>query len=811
MPDAEKLPPQALKRSIDLSAVNLEHIALPQQATILGHRRAQDALAFGVAMQPPGYNIYVMGDPGTGRLSMIRNHLESLAGQQQTPPSYAYVENFSNPKEPRVIELPAGCGQQFCQDIEHLLDNLLATFPAAFENPAYQQKKLSLERDFNQRYNRAIDRVEEKAVAKNIALFRESDSITFTPLQNEKTLDEDQFARLPQADRDQFHKDVTILEDCLAEALLELPQWRREMAENIKKLDADTINKAIEPLFKKLQDNYLNVDDALFYLDEMKKDLASNTIADLLMPDTQVPNSQDSRSRRTLLIEQYRPNFLIDHDRNSGAPILYETHPVYQNLFGCIEYLSEQGTWVTSYRRICAGALHRANGGYLILDAEKLLSCPFVWEGLKRALQAARIEIDSPFTESAVNSIRLKPAIIPLNIKIILLGSRDIYYLLQDLDSEFNEMFRVLADFDNYIPFDQESVQQFVERVTRHARDSTAKPLTGRAIERLLEHSCRLAEHQQHLSAHINDSLEIIGEAEFLRSRSDAQVIDKTHIEQAISARENRSGRIAQTLLDEMLDGTVLIDSDGLAVGKVNGLTVLEIGNSRFGMPTRITATVHPGSRGIIDIERESELGQSIHSKGVLILSGYLGHRYAQQFPLAISASIAIEQSYGYIDGDSAAMAELCALISALTQIPVKQNYALTGSVNQYGEVQAVGGVNEKIEGFFKLCKARQLRGDQGVIIPAANRRNLMLQQEVVDAVQQGLFAIYAVSHVDQTLQLLTGIASGEMDEQGNYPQDTLNFKVIRRLKEISDLSNERDDEDEEEAPHPDHRTTQKQ
>ncbi len=365
------------------------------------------------------------------------------------------------------------------------------------------------------------------------------------------------------------------------------------------------------------------------------------------------------------------------------------------------------------------------------------------------------------------------------------------------MDDEFNEMFRILADFDNYIPRNQESIQGFALLMLTHAKDSGSKPLTRAAIKSLIEHSCRLSENQHHFSAHIKDSLDIIAEANLFCKQALQSEIDKVHIEQALSAREHRNGRLSQAILEEMLDGTILIDTKGEAIGKINGLTVLEIGGSSFGAPARITTTVYPGSRGIVDIEREAELGQAIHSKGVMILTGYLGHSYAQQFPLAISASIAIEQSYGYIDGDSASLAELCCLISALTRTPIIQAFAVTGSVNQYGEVQAVGGINEKIEGYFRLCKARGLTGEHAAIIPSANKRNLMLKQEVIDAVAEGLFAVYAVGSVNETLELLTGQYAGEADEDGMYPENSINYKAISRLKEISDMTT---DDDKEEA-----------
>lgn len=788
-----KLPVESLKLNIDLTG--FEFPPAPRlQNTLLGQDRARSALEFGIAMPNAGYNVFVMGESGLGRVSMITNHLNALAQTVAAPSSYAYVDNFENPREPIAIELPAEYGQAFTKAIEKMCDNLLATFPAVFESPAYQQKKSALERQLSQAYNNAIDLVDKQAQSINIALFRDNDTITFAPIRDNKTLNEDQFTQLPQSEREQFHQQLEQLEDYLSEVLLELPQWRRTLVEKTKQLDSDTIHAAIEPLFAELNKTYQNIDDVITYLGEIRKNL-DNTVIDFLTPARLEP--RDTSTKRGLLNDLYMPNILVDNKQENGAPIVFEPHPTYQNLFGRIEYVSDQGTLVTSYRKICAGSLHKANGGYLILDAEKLLTYPFVWEGLKRALQSGYIEIESPYSELGVNTITLKPEVIPLSVKVILTGSRDTYYLLEELDNEFNEMFRILADFDNTIPRTQESTQGFIAVMIQHAADSGAKPLTQAAITGLIEHSCRLSENQQQFSARINDSLEIIAEANLFCQQAKDDEIDRKHIDLALNAREYRNGRLSQVILDEMLDGTVLIDTEGAAIGKINGLTVLEIGGSSFGAPARITTTVYPGSRGIIDVEREAELGQSIHSKGVLILTGYLGHFYAQQFPLAISASIAIEQSYSYIDGDSASLAELCCLISALTRTPIKQGFAVTGSINQYGEVQAIGGVNEKIEGFFRLCKARGLNGEHAVIIPAANKRNLMLKQEVIDAVAEGLFAVYAVSTVNETLELLTGQTVGKLDEAGFYPEESINFKAISRLKEISELE---DDEDKEES-----------
>lgn len=796
MTDSLKLSLSSLKAKIDLSEIDFTQ-PLDPQTTILGQERAQSALEFGIAMPNSGYNIFVMGETGSGRLSMVMQYLQALAPNYAAPSSYAYVDNFENSREPIAIQLPAEHGQNFCKDIEKLIADVLATFPAAFENPSYQQKKTTIERQFVHTYRDATEYVDAQAREINIGLFSENDTFNFLPLYENKPMRDEDLSALSTEERELYKQRIEELEDCLSEALLELPQWRRELAASMTKLNNDTIDAAIEPLFEPLNSRYAEVEDVVTYLAEIKKNLR-HTINDFLMPVSSNEPIERDHTLKKLILEQYAPNILIDYKQDSGAPVIYETHPTYQNLFGRVEYSNDQGTLMPHYRRICAGALHKANGGYLILDAEKVLHYPFVWDGLKRALKSGYIEIESPFTEQSVNTITLKPEVIPLNIKIILIGNADIYYLLEAMDDEFNESFRVLADFDYRIPRTPSTMKHFAQLMIKQAQDAKTPPLTQAAIESLIEHSCRLAESQQYFSACINDALEIIGESAHFAKKAKAEKLDYIHIEQALNAREYRNGRMSQTILEEMLDGTILIDTDGAAIGKINGLTVLDMGGSSFGMPARITTTVHPGSRGVVDIEREVELGQALHSKGVMILTGYLGHCYAQQFPLAISASIAMEQSYGHIDGDSASLAELCSLISALTRTKIKQNFAVTGSINQYGEVQAIGGANEKIEGFFRLCQARGLNGLHGVIIPAANKRNLMLKQDVLDAVEQGLFSIYAVNTVDEALELLTGEVVGILDAEGNVIENSVNYKAICRLKEISELGD--DDEKEGEA-----------
>ena len=759
-------------------------------AGILAQERAVDAIRFGVNMHRSGYNIYVMGESGTGRTSYVRHYLTGQAAGMKTSEDWAYVNNFENHREPAALRLPAGTGAQLTRDFTHFVEDLLNTFPAAFESPSYQQKKNAIERRFNRNYDKAIERVEQEGLRRNICLFREQGSLTFAPMNDGKPMDETEFAQLPDRKRNKFNKDISQLETLLNEELSELPQWKRTSSEELRLLNQQAIDKALDPLLKVLQKTYGRFDGVSDYLEAMKVDL-HKTVMEHLTDDRGVELKEDA-SKNALLRDMYVPNVIVNHKKEDSAPVIFETHPNYRNLFGRIEYTTDMGSLVTSYRQICAGSLHQANGGFLVLEAARLLEEPFVWEALKRALKEKKLQIESPASEMGlVSTITLNPEIIPLNVKIVLIGSRQIYYLLQELDGDFHEMFRVLVDFDSYISRNQDTVQAFSRLLHTRAVDEGYAPLTAQAVARMVEQSSREAGHKNHLSAHIGDLFDLLAEADFVRRQQSGRRITHNHVDGALQAKAERTSRVSKEILKDMLEGSVLIDTSGNAVGKINGLTVLSIGDTCFGSPARITAAVYPGSQGIVDIEREVQLGQAIHSKGVMILTGYLGATYAQKFPLAISASLTMEQSYGTIDGDSASVAELCCLLSSLTGVPLKQSWAVTGSMNQHGEVQAVGGINEKIEGFFALCQARGLTGDQGVIIPAANVANLILKEPVITAVRKGQFAVHAVSHVEEALEILTGIKPGQLGSKGEYPKNSLNRQVLARLKEIADVARE--------------------
>jgi predicted ATP-dependent protease len=760
---------------------------------ILGQDRAVSAIQFGVAMKSSGYHLFLMGEHGTGRSSYIKDYLNIVARKDKRAFDCVYVNNFENPREPLALTLPAGEGKAFRESIKQLIDGLLATFPAVFEHPTYQRKKTAIEREFNRRYDKAVEEVERSGLKRNIALFKDATTISFAPMKEGKTLEDPEFAQLEDHERSTYHEAISDLEAQLNDALVELPQWRRESVEKQRTLTRDTINQAITPLMTPLFEHYRQDQEVTSFLYSLQKDLHKVVVSDLM--EERLLDMREETLKRSFMEDNYLPNLVVSHESTEGAPVIYEPHPSYSNLFGRIEFSNEQGALVTNYQKICPGALHRANGGYLVLDAEKLLSEHWVWEALKRSLQQHELKMESPYSDMGlINTTTLIPQTLPLDVKLILIGSRSTYYLLQDLDDDFRLMFKVLVDFDGEIKRSPEQILNFCRLLKSRCQEKGYADIAAKGLQRMIEFSSRLSEDQRKLSARIGDVFELLAEAEFIRSQRQDLLINAEHIDRALSSKEQRSGRIQENILTDILDGTILIDTDREAIGKINGLTVLEIGDSSFGIPARISATVYPGSRGIVDIERESNLGQNIHTKGVMILTGYLGYKYAQRFPLEVSAHIAMEQSYGYVDGDSASLGEACCLISALSGIPLRQSMAITGSINQYGEVQAIGGANEKIEGFFAVCEARGLTGQQGVIIPNANVHTLVLKRQVISAVEAGLFHIYAVKDVDESLEILTGSKAGKLNRNGNYPRGSVNAKVLYRLKEIYEMEKEDDE-----------------
>jgi predicted ATP-dependent protease len=780
---AEHLGPQLDKKLIQ-QALDVTGLS----STFIGQDRAKAALNFAIGMDMPGYNLYVMGEPALGRYTLVQDILQQAASEKATPDDWCYINNFDDERIPGTLRLVPGEGKVLVKKVEALIDELLDTFPAAFDNPGYQRKKKAIHQEFDDKYEAAIELVERKALEQQVVLYEENGAVSFSPVVDGKALDDNEFANLSEEKRQFFYDLVSELETILNEQLLELPQWKRELSENLRALRRETIEQAIKPLLKQLEHDYAGELGVLRYLRDMKPALVKAMLE--LLPEEAESDKLEELDIRSIFVGDFVPNVLMHHELMDGAPIIFEPNPSYGNLFGRVEYSSMQGSLYTNYRMIRPGALHKANGGYLVLDADRLLSQPSLWDALKLALKTGEILIDTLSDHAVTNSTIITPKAIPLSVKIVLLGSRDLYYLVQDVDDEFNELFRVLADFEHYLPFNEQTVRYMSLQIQDQIQQMDMETLSACGLKQLLNFSFRQAEHQRKLSARFAEVLELVREACFYATQHDSSELRAEHVQMALEGKQYRTGRISESFLEDIQEGQILIDTDDWAVGKINGLTVLEIGDTAFGTPARISTTVFAGSTGVVDIEREVELGKSIHSKGVMLLTGYLGAKYAQHFPLTLSANIAMEQSYGLIDGDSASLAEICALISGIADIPITQSLAVTGSINQHGQVQAIGGVNEKIEGFFRLCESRGLTGKQGCIIPASNQLNLVLNDEVIKAVEQGQFHIYVVKGVDEALELLMDMPAGERNSKNQYPKRTINYLALRRLEEIAEIVN---------------------
>jgi lon-related putative ATP-dependent protease len=785
--DQLRLNPNQLTANITEKLFSHSPKSSQTEQSFIGHERAKEALDFGLSMNAVGFNVFAMGEHGTGRLTLIKQMLTRLAADQKTPPEWCYINNFDDNHAPFKLYVSPGAGKQLLARINTFIDELIDLFPEIFDNPGYQRKKAAVDREFNKKYDEAISIVEETALKQSVILFEEDGEIGFSMLVDGKALDDKEFANLKEEERADFYQRLALLEDLLSEQLLELPLWKRVSSDKLRKLKHETAEQGIRPLLKELEHEFASNIGVLKYLSKVKEHVVDSVLEILADESNEPPNDKDNRK---LMVEQFLPNLLVAREPEEGSPVVYEQNPTYQNLFGHVDFASFQGATYTSYRLIRPGALHKANGGYLLLDAEKLLNQPLVWAKLKLALKTQQITIENPYSEfSQPGSYSLQPEKISLQVKIVLLGDPEIYYTLQEYDQEFTELFRVLADFDRHLVKNDDNLIAYANLIRQRAHKHSYPLVADDAVVELVRYALRRSEHQDKISSNIVQVNDLLDEANYIWTKQSVDSeITAEHINLALRAKQRRTGRMSETWLSEIKERQVLINTKGQKVGKVNGLTVLEIGDSVFGTPARITATVYAGNEGVTDIEREVDLGKSIHSKGVLLLTGYLGHKYGQDFPVAISANIAIEQSYGHIDGDSASMAELCALISAITHLPIDQSLAITGSINQHGEVQSIGGVNEKIEGFYQLCKDTELTGSQGVIVPMTNMINLMLSQEVINAVEQGEFSIYAVEDIDQALEILMATPAGIISRTGRYPKKSIHAMVLDKLGKFSEL-----------------------
>lgn len=777
-----RLSPAELYHASDLGRFGFQSTAdLEPLSTTIGQSRAMDAINFAVEMKHGSFNLYVMGSSGLGRHELVDDALREHAENASRPVDWCYVFNFQNPNVPLVLQAPPGIGRSLRADMQLLVEDLLTVIPAAFQGEDYKQRYQEIIEQIKSLENSEAEVLEEMAERDHIVLMHGPSGFTLTPEKNGKKLTSEEFDALPEEEQEKFHQSLTALKQRVKEAMEKAPEWQHELQNRIRQLDRETMSLSVSQYLKRLEEKYNQYKQILKFLSELKADIIENLdwFRKVDASGEQLLTSNEPAFNR------YKVNVLVDNAESQGAPIIVEDNPTYQNLVGRVEHVAHMGTLQTDFTLIKPGALHKANGGYLVLDAEKVLTNPFAWDGLKRVLRSREIRIESVERQlSLVSTISLDPQPIPIDLKVVLIGGRRLYYLLKEYDPEFALLFKVAADFSEEFPREKDNELLFARLIATLQHREGLREIERDGVARIIEESARRTWDSTKLSLHMGSLLELLREADFQAKKQDSILVRREDVQAAIDAQRHRSNQWQEKLQEEMVDGVLRIETEGRQLAQVNGLSVLSMGDYAFGAPTKITATARLGSGEVIDIERESEQGGNIHSKGVLILSSYLAERYAKHQPLSLSASLVFEQTYSHIEGDSASAAELCALLSAIADVPIKQSLAITGSVNQHGQIQAIGGVCEKIEGFFDLCLQRGLTGDQGVIIPQSNVRHLMLKKEVVNAVKAGKFHVFAVDHVDHALELLTDLPAGRADADGVYSRDSINYQVQYRLAE---------------------------
>jgi predicted ATP-dependent protease len=790
----QPLPAADLRRTIDGKALGFKTTAdLEPAGGLVGQERAVDAIDFGLSMRPRDFNIFVIGPPSSERNAAVRAHLAKIAAASQTPSDWVYVNNFDDPRRPRALALPPGRAAALAQGLLSALRELAATLPTAFASEDYRARRRAIEEEFRAGQEDAVDAVQTRAAQQNIAVLRTPLGFAMAPMHDGKVVRPEVFSQLPETMRRDVEKRINTLQAELEAILANAPKADKRRRQQLAALNEEVVRHAIADAFDLLTAAFSDLPDVTSFLAAIEKDLIANS-ALFVTPETdakaalaQTDPAQDPRLRRYLV------NVIVSHkDAKSGAPVLELANPTLANLMGHVAAPPQEDGAGGDFLSIRAGALHRANGGALMIDARRVLAAPGAWDALKRALEAGEARIEPPGPPAghgAAPAPHLEPEPVPLTIKIVLLLDSELYQTLEQSDPQFMQLFKVQADLDETLARSTENDRAFARLIASLVDTHGLKPIDAGGVARLMEEAARIAEDRDKLSLDVGRIADIVREADYWADGDSrrAKVTTATDIARALKERMRRNDRLREHVQDSVERGVVLVDTAGKTVGQINALSLVQKGHLSFGRPARITARVHVGQGRVTDIEREVALGGPLHSKGVMILWGYLAGRFAQDVPLALAATLVFEQSYEVIEGDSASAAELFALISALADAPLRQELAVTGSVNQLGEMQAVGGVNEKIEGFFDLCAARGLTGTQGVIIPAANRQNLMLREDVVAAVDEGRFAVYAIKSVDEGIQLLTGLEAGDKGRDGRFPPDTVNGRVEARLKAFAE------------------------
>jgi len=753
---------------------------------IIGQERAARALEFGLQMEQDGYNIYVSGLPGSGRTTSVESTVREIAKKRSTPDDWCYVYNFSAPDNPKCLRFPPGKAEEFKKDMENLIEEIRLDLARAFESKAYEEQKNMIIRKFQRKKEQLINDIEEKAKNASFALKHTPSGFVFIPMVEGKPLTEEDMEKLTEEAKKEIKTKEEILVSELSEVLREIRQADKATREELQKLEHDTTLYTVSPRINELKEKYSQFPDVIKYLDEVQQDIVENPgnfeekREIEFLPGLKLPTKESQ-------LYKYQVNVLIDNSKTSGAPVIKETQPTYYNLAGRIEYRPTLGAMFTDFTMIKPGALHRANGGFLILNVLDVLRNYFAWEAIKKTIKNREIRIEDLNEQfRIINTPTLKPEPIPANIKIILIGSPLLYYLLFAYDEDFRKLFKVRADFSSIMDRDEKGVQQYAKFISKQVKEDKLRDFDREAVAKIVEYGSRIVEDQKKLSTRFMEISDLLKEANYWAGMDGSEIVKSVHVQKAIEEKIYRSNLIEKRIEELIRDNIIMVDTDGERVGQVNGLSVLSLGDYQFGKPSKITASVSIGKGGLVHIDREVKMAGTIHNKGFLILKGVLAEKFGKNFPLAFSATVCFEQVYEEIEGDSASSTEYYALISGISGIPLKQGIAVTGSINQKGEIQPIGGVNEKIEGFYSVCKIKGLTGRQGVIIPEKNLTHLMLKEEVVEAIKNGKFHIWAVKDVDEGIEILTGMPAGKPKEDGTYPEGTVNYIVSQKLLELA-------------------------
>ncbi len=753
----------------------------------IGQARGIKAMEFGLNIDIKGYNLYLEGPTGIGKTIYARNKLEAIAKTKPVPDDWCYVYNFENPNEPIAISLPAKMGKEFTNDMAQFIENIKVEIKTAFNNQDFATEKANIEKSVEEKKIKMIEKLNKDAARQGFEIKNTPSGIYFLPMINGKTLTEDEFNALDEATKSEFERRSVEIQKETIDVMSKIKELERKANEKMSSWQNNIALFAVSIQINELRNKYKRFAKIQTFLKDVQKDILSNLTEFIAEPQ---PQPQMPMPRNDVLKpwQKYQVNLFVDNSNLEGAPVIIDSNPSYYNLFGKLEYENTYGTLRTDFTLIKPGLIHKANGGYIVLQIRDLLTNPVIWDSFKRILRTKLIYVDTlkDYQMNTVAIASLKPEPIPVNIKVLLIGPSNVYYQLLNFGEDFKKLFKVKVEFDEEAPRTDANMFKIAQFIHSFCEKEKAPHFNAGAVAEVIEYCSRSVENQNKLSTQLNDITELLGEACTWAKMDGAKTVTAAYVKKAVVERIERINKYDQRLVEMIQNGTIMIDTDGQKVGQINGLSIMSIGDYSFGKPAKITANTYVGKSGIVNVEREVELSGTSHSKGVMILAAYIGEKFAQERPLSLTASLCFEQMYNGVDGDSASSTELYAILSSLSDLPIKQNIAVTGSVNQKGEIQPIGGVTDKIEGFFSICKLRGLTGEQGVMIPYQNIKNLNLNDDVIKAVKDGMFHIYAIKNIDEGIELLTGVPAGKKNKNGEYTVGTVNYLVNEKLKRYS-------------------------